>query len=66
MTDRTDDHFSGNHNPKNQSPVQRPWRDLAEAVLKETDHEKLLELAQELCDAVDEQVLGHRSKPGEE
>lgn len=42
--------------------AQRPWRQLAEAVLQETDHDKILELAQELCDAVDEQVLGHRKK----
>jgi hypothetical protein len=51
---RTDDHTS--------KPAHRPWRQLAEAVLRETDHEKILELAQELCDAVDEQVLGHRKK----
>ena len=40
----------------------KPWRQLAEAVLRETDHDKVLQLAQELCDAVDEQVLGHRKK----
>jgi hypothetical protein len=46
-------------------PVPRPWRQLAEAVLRETDHDKVLQLAQELCDAVDEQVLGHRKKTGD-
>jgi hypothetical protein len=43
----------------------KPWRQLAEAVLCETDHDKILQLAQELCDAVDEQVLGHRKKTGD-
>ncbi len=75
MTDdnRTDDYFTDNHNPKNQSageggtrPVHRPGRQLAEAVLRETDHDKILKLAQELCDAVDEQVLGYRRKTCEE
>jgi hypothetical protein len=47
-------------------PSHRPWRQLAEAVLRETDHEKILELAQELCDAVDEQVLGHRKKTSDD
>jgi hypothetical protein len=51
---RTDDHTA--------EPTHRPWRQLAEAVLRETDHDKILELAQELCDAVDEQVLGIRKK----
>ncbi len=36
----------------------KPWRQLAEELLRETNHDKVLELAQELCDAVDEQVLG--------
>jgi hypothetical protein len=35
----------------------KSWRELAEAVLRETDHDKILVLAQELCDAVDEQLL---------
>jgi hypothetical protein len=39
-------------------PVPRkPWRELAEAILRETDSEKVLELAEQLCDAVDEQIL---------
>jgi hypothetical protein len=42
-------------------PPRKPWRELAEAVLRETDHDKMLELAQELCDAVDEQPL-HQGK----
>ncbi len=42
-------------------PPRKPWRELAEAVLRETDHDKILELAQELCDAVDEQLL-HQGK----
>ena len=54
-----DDHATGDHSTK---PAHRPWRQLAEAVLRETDHAKIVELAQELCDAVDEQVLGHRNK----
>jgi hypothetical protein len=53
------DHGTGDHG--SQAP-QRPWRQLAEAVLRETDHVKILQLAQDLCDAVDEQVLGHRKK----
>jgi hypothetical protein len=36
---------------------RKTWRDLAEAVLRETDHDRILELAQQLCDAVDEQLL---------
>jgi hypothetical protein len=55
---RIDDHGMGDHN----QPAHRPWRQLAEAVLRETDHDKIVELAQELCEAVDEQVLGHRKK----
>jgi hypothetical protein len=35
----------------------KSWRELAEEVLRETDHDKILALAQELCDAVDEQLL---------
>ncbi len=38
-------------------PPRKPWRQLAEEVLRETDHDKILALAQELCDAVDEQLL---------
>lgn len=38
-------------------PPRKNWRELAEAVLRETNHDKILELAQELCDAVDEQLL---------
>jgi hypothetical protein len=38
-------------------PCSKSWRELAEAVLRETDHDKILALAQELCDAVDEQLL---------
>lgn len=38
-------------------PRGKSWRELAEAVLRETDHDKILALAQELCDAVDEQIL---------
>jgi hypothetical protein len=56
---RTDVHGTDDHSTQ---PAHRPWREIAEAVLRETDHEKILELAQELCDAVDEQVLGHRKK----
>jgi hypothetical protein len=61
MTDdhSTDEHVTGGQNAQ---PAHRPWRQLAEAVLRETDHDKILQLAQELCDAVDEQVLGHRKK----
>jgi hypothetical protein len=60
----TDDHSTDEHVTDGQStqPAHRPWRQLAEAVLRETDHDKILQLAQELCDAVDEQVLGHRKK----
>jgi len=39
------------------SKTQRPWREIAAAVLRETDNGKILELARQLCDAVDEQVL---------
>jgi len=43
---------------ENVTPLPRKtWRELAEAVLRETDHDKILELAQELCDAMDEQLL---------
>ena len=56
---RTDDHVIGDHSTQ---PSHRPWRQLAEAVLRETDRDKILQLAQELCDAVDEQVLGHHKK----
>jgi hypothetical protein len=42
-------------------PPRKPWRELAEKVLRETNHDKILELAQELCDAVDEQLL-HQGK----
>jgi len=71
---RTDDHCADDHAPVHRAAdnpraddhsaqtVHRPWRQIAEAVLKETDHEKILRLAQELCDAVDEQVLGRRGK----
>lgn len=38
-------------------PPRKSWRQLAEEVLRETDHDKILQLAQELCDAVDEQLL---------
>lgn len=66
MTDyhSTDDRHSDDHSlgSDNIQPAHRPWRQLAEAVLRETDHDKILELAQELCDAVDEQVLGNRKK----
>jgi hypothetical protein len=56
MDDRpTDDCRAGDpHTPL----APKPWRQLAEELLRETDHDKILELAQELCDAVDEQVLG--------
>jgi hypothetical protein len=47
----------------NQSQI-KPWRQIAEEVLRVTDHEKILELAQELCDAVDQQVLQGRRKGG--
>jgi hypothetical protein len=40
----------------------RPWRELAEAILRETDSEKVLDLAQQLCDAVDAQVLRQPNK----
>jgi len=45
---------------------RKSWRELAEAVLRETDNDKILELAQELCDAVDEQLLrsGRGKKAG--
>jgi hypothetical protein len=56
---RTDDHMVGDRSTQ---PAHSSWRQLAEAVLRETDHDKILQLAQELCDAVDEQVLGHRKK----
>jgi hypothetical protein len=48
------------------APLRKSWRDLAEAVLRETDHDKIVELAQELCDAVDEQLLhtGRTKKGG--
>jgi hypothetical protein len=66
MTDdqSTDDRSTNNVTPvhggnQTPQPTHRPWRQLAEAVLRETDHNKIVELAQELCDAVDEQVLGH-------
>jgi hypothetical protein len=36
---------------------RKSWRELAQAVLNETDHDKILELAQQLCDAVDKQLL---------
>ena len=38
-------------------PHGKSWRELAEAVLRETNHDKILILAQELCDAVDKQLL---------
>jgi hypothetical protein len=38
-------------------PRRKSWRELAEEVLRETDHDKILALARELCDAVDEQLL---------
>jgi len=69
---RTDDHtpayqaagksLAGDHSDHT---VQRSWRELAAAVLQATDHDKVLRLAQELCDAVDEQVLGRRRKTEE-
>jgi hypothetical protein len=61
--DRSTDNLTPGHggSPTTQ-PTHRPWRQLAEAVLRETDHNKILELAQELCDAVDEQVLGRGKK----
>jgi hypothetical protein len=61
--DRSTDNLTPGHggSPTTQ-PTHRPWRQLAEAVLSETDHNKILELAQELCDAVDEQVLGRGKK----
>jgi hypothetical protein len=40
----------------------RPWRELAEAILRETDNDKVLELAQQLCDAVDAQILRPQNK----
>jgi hypothetical protein len=40
----------------------RPWRELAEEILRETDGEKVLQLAQQLCDAVDAQVLRPQNK----
>jgi hypothetical protein len=58
---RTDDRRIDDHSTGDQ-PAHRPWRQLAEAVLHETDHDKIVDRAQELCDAVDEQVLGHRKK----
>lgn len=47
-------------------PPRKTWRELAEAVLRETDHDKILELAQQLCDAVDDQLLhtGRGKKAG--
>jgi hypothetical protein len=47
-------------------PSRKSWRELAQAVLNETDHDKIVELAQQLCDAVDEQLLrtGKGGKPG--
>jgi len=60
LADRRSD--DGSTDAHSSQPAHRPWRQLAEAVLLETDHDKILELAQELCDAVDEQVLGHRKK----
>ncbi len=67
----TDDHSDDHSKDKraaggqNLQPAHRPWRQLAEAVLRETDSDKILRLAQELCDAVDEQVVGNRKKPGD-
>ena len=50
---------------ENESQSQaKPWRQIAEEVLRETDHDKILELAEELCDAVDKQVLRGRRKSG--
>lgn len=43
-------------------PPVKPWRQLAAEVLQESDHEKLLQLARELCKAMDEQVLQGRKK----
>jgi len=58
----TEDHTMDDRRAGDPHPplAPKPWRQLAEELLRETDHDKILELAQELCDAVDEQVLGRR------
>jgi hypothetical protein len=40
-----------------------PGGKLAQAVLNETDHDKILELAQQLCNALDEQLLRAGKRP---
>ncbi len=55
----TEDHTIDRRAGDRHTPLApKPWRQLAEELLRETEHHKILELAQELCDAVDEQVLG--------
>jgi hypothetical protein len=42
---------------ENSSGPLKPWRDLAAEVAHEEDHDKLLALVRQLCDAVDKQAL---------
>jgi hypothetical protein len=40
-----------------------PWRDIAQALLAETDQAKMLELASQLAEAIERQVLTRGPAP---
>ena len=40
-----------------------PWRDIAKALLAETDQAKMLELASQLAEAIERQVLTRKPAP---
>jgi hypothetical protein len=48
------------------SKLLPPWRDLAQALLSETDQTRILELASQLAEAIESQVLTTRksASPG--
>ncbi|HET9407510.1 MAG TPA: hypothetical protein VFO39_09755 [Candidatus Sulfotelmatobacter sp.] len=56
MNQRNQDEAQLNVNHRD-SKSQRPWREIASDVLRESDHHRIVELAKELCDAIDDQVL---------
>jgi hypothetical protein len=41
----------------------RPWRDIAQALLVETDQSRMVELASQLAEAIESQVLMRKHAP---